>query len=104
MICSERESKHTKFCFFDRDWNLCKINKQSLTFPDNFTVDKPENMDKMFEYADVLSKLFKFVRVDLYNVGGKIYFGELTFTPASGLDLGYTVEGDIFLGGKIDLK
>ena len=104
MICSERESKHTKFCFFDRKWNLCRINKQSLSFPENYTIDKPNNMDKMFEYADILSKGFKFVRVDLYNVDGKIYFGELTFTPASGLDLGYTKEGDILLGSKINIK
>lgn len=104
MICSERESKHTKFCFFDRNWNLCRINKQSLSFPENYTVEKPPNMDKMFEYADILSQGFKFVRVDLYNVDGKIYFGELTFTPASGLDFGYTKEGDILLGSKMEIK
>ena len=103
MICSERESKNIKFCFFDRKWNLCRINKQSLSFPDDYTITKPDNMDKMFEYADILSKGFKFVRVDLYNVNGKIFFGELTFTPASGLDLGYTKEGDILLGSKINI-
>ncbi len=103
MVCSERESEHTKFCFFDRDWNLCRINKQSLRFPKNYTITKPKNMDKMFKYADLLSKEFKFVRVDLYNVDGKIYFGELTFTPSSGLDLGYTKKGDILLGSKINI-
>lgn len=104
MICSERESKRTKFCFFDRNWNLCRINKQSLSFPKDYTVKKPDNMDEMFKYADILSKGFKFVRVDLYNVNGKVFFGELTFTPASGLDLGYTREGDILLGSKINIK
>ena len=46
------------------------------------SLGKPENLDKMIEIASLLSKDFKFVRVDLYNVNGKIYFGELTFTPA----------------------
>ena len=38
----------------------------------------------MLEVAHELSKDFPFVRVDLYNVGGKIYVGELTFYPWSG--------------------
>ena len=38
----------------------------------------------MLEIAKILSEDFPFVRVDLYNVGGKIYFGELTFYPWSG--------------------
>ena len=34
--------------------------------------------------AEILSKPFPFVRVDLYNIKGKIYFSEMTFTPAKG--------------------
>lgn len=42
---------------------------------------KPENYDKMLEIVAVLSKSLNFVRVDLYNINGSIYFGELTFYP-----------------------
>lgn len=45
---------------------------------------KPKNYDRMVEISRVLSEGFPHVRVDLYNVGGKIYFGELTFYDGSG--------------------
>ncbi|MDE5975480.1 MAG: carbonic anhydrase, partial [Muribaculaceae bacterium] len=44
----------------------------------------PENIQEMITIAEKLAKPFPFVRVDLYNIKGKIYFGELTFYPASG--------------------
>lgn len=45
---------------------------------------KPEKLDEMLEIARKLSNKFKYVRVDLYYVDGKIYFGEMTFTPSGG--------------------
>lgn len=47
-------------------------------------IKKPKNLDEMLKVAKKLSEDFDYVRVDLYNVNGKIYFGELTFTPFSG--------------------
>lgn len=44
----------------------------------------PDNIGEMVKIAEKLSEGFPFVRVDLYNVNGKIYFGEMTFYPASG--------------------
>lgn len=49
------------------------------------TIDLPEDLSKMIEIAEILSPNYPFLRVDLYYVNGKIYFGELTFYPASGL-------------------
>lgn len=49
-----------------------------------FPINMPENWGKMVEIAEILGKKFPFVRVDLYNVNGKIYFSEMTFTPAKG--------------------
>lgn len=48
------------------------------------TILKPLILDEMIKTASVLSRGFPFVRVDLYEVNGKIYFGEMTFTPAGG--------------------
>lgn len=105
LTCSGRQSGHgTKFYFFDRDWNLRRYNKAGKNAPEGFTLQKPEGMDKMFELASELSKGFPFVRVDLYNVDGKIYFGELTFYPASGFDANRLYESDVYFGSKIDLK
>lgn len=50
----------------------------------DYELKKPENWGKMVEIAEILGKKFPFVRVDLYNINGKIYFSELTFTPAKG--------------------
>src|SRR5690606_5437831 len=46
-------------------------------------IDKPKNFEEMIEIARILSKDFPHVRVDLYNIDGKIVFGELTFYNAS---------------------
>ena len=46
---------------------------------------KPEKLDEMIEISKTLSADFDFVRVDLYEINGKVYFGELTFSPATGV-------------------
>lgn len=48
-------------------------------------VKKPEKLAMMLKIAEKLSDGFLFVRVDLYEVDGRVYFGELTFTPATGV-------------------
>ena len=50
----------------------------------DYELEKPKNYKKMVEIAELLAKPFPFVRVDLYNIDGVIYFGEMTFTPAKG--------------------
>lgn len=50
----------------------------------DYELEKPKNYKKMVEIAELLAKPFPFVRVDLYNINGIIYFGEMTFTPAKG--------------------
>lgn len=47
-------------------------------------INKPENFDEMVKISELLAGNFPFVRVDLYNINGAIYFGEMTFTPAKG--------------------
>jgi len=61
-------------------------------------VKKPENLDVMISIAEELSKPHDFVRVDLYNVNGSIYFGELTFDHGSGYEPFTTKRDDIWLG------
>jgi hypothetical protein len=48
------------------------------------TIEKPENYEKMISMAKQLAYPFSNARVDLYNVDGKILFGEVTFAPGSG--------------------
>lgn len=63
-------------------------------------VDKPKTLDEMISVAQILSQNFKFVRVDLYEVNGKIKFGELTFTPTTH---SFTEEFQLKLGEIIKL-
>ena len=46
-------------------------------------VEKPQNLEKVIEISEKLAQGFPLVRVDLYNVNGKIFFWEMTFTPYS---------------------
>ena len=55
-------------------------------------MDKPKNLDEMLLVAERLSEGFPCVRVDLYNVRGHVYFGEMTFTSQAGLQDFYTEE------------
>ena len=63
----------------------------------------PKNLKKMIALAEKLSGDNPFVRVDFYNVNGKIFFGEITLYPASGFGPFTTKEWDQRLGGWIEL-
>lgn len=104
MMCTDRASGNPKFYFFDKEWNLRRYNKRGKEAPEDFTLPKPEGMDQMFEIASKLSQGIPFVRVDLYNINGKIYFGEMTFYPASGFDRNRLPETDLYFGNMIDLS
>jgi len=87
MVCDERKDGVAKTYYFDKDWNFLRdYSVDGKNASEKFKIEKPKSLDKMFDYASKLSKGFPFVRVDLYNINGKIYFGELTFTPYAGLD------------------
>lgn len=61
-------------------------------------IEKPKNFKYMCEIAKKLSEDFPHVRVDLYNIDGKIYFGELTFYDTSGYQIFNLEEFDFILG------
>ena len=63
---------------------------------------KPKTLNKMIEYAKILSKDFKFIRVDFYEVNNKCYLGELTFTPGNGW-FNFSTENDIKYGDLLKL-
>ncbi|MDO5151634.1 MAG: ATP-grasp fold amidoligase family protein [Oscillospiraceae bacterium] len=103
MICMDRNSGDTKYYFFDENWKLLRLNTRGKNAPPGFTLPKPKLMDEMFSIASTLSKGLPYVRVDLYQSGEQIYFGELTFFPASGFDANLLEEADKRFGDLIDL-
>ncbi|MEG0237312.1 MAG: ATP-grasp fold amidoligase family protein [Cetobacterium sp.] len=78
-----KEKKVLKTNFYDENWN--KLNFSIGTEIYNENINKPKNFEKMKNIAKKLAEDFDYVRVDLYNLDGKIYFGELTFSGDSGL-------------------
>ena len=85
-VCSGRDSSGTEVMTYDRDWNirpdLCVFDSR---YREGKAISKPNNLDEMLNVAEVLVNPFPFVRLDLYNIKGKIYFGEMTFTPFGGM-------------------
>ncbi|HEV2339707.1 MAG TPA: ATP-grasp fold amidoligase family protein [Patescibacteria group bacterium] len=87
---------------FDLDGNRLPI---FLDFPHaKKEIKRPKKFQEMITLSKRLSKKFPFVRVDLYSVKNKIYFGELTFTPGNGLDIMKPSHADYQLGKLIDLS
>lgn len=77
-----KENEETKFDFYDLDWNHLPFTNGH---PNNLKqIEKPKNLDEMVIISEKLSNGIPHVRVDLYNINGKIYFGELTFFHWSG--------------------
>lgn len=103
MDCIDRNTGQTKFYFFDRDWNLLRLNKRGVEAAPDFTLPKPEGIDKMFDLAAKLSVGRPFTRVDLYNVDGRIYFGEMTFFPDGGFDKNILVSTDERWGKMLNI-
>lgn len=104
MLCIGRDKGKPEFLFFNRDWKWLKYNKVDANRPDDFTYSKPQNMDLMFELAKKLAVGFPQVRVDFYEVSGKIYFSELTFCSDCGFDTDIAYETDLYWGSKFRIK
>lgn len=64
----------------------------------------PSNWSDMVKLAEKMAEDFPFVRVDLYNINGKIYFSELTFTPAKGTLIFNDDKADFEIGEWLDIK
>lgn len=101
-IDSERFKDHHVTYLFP-NWERTPFSEAS--FPATRTIPyKPVNLNKMIEIAEKLSRGIPFVRVDLYNINGKIYFSELTFFPNAGYD-GFSPDGwDEKIGDYLQLN
>ena len=105
LVCKDRFSRNThraSYLYYDQDWNFVPLNKGDDEIDDP-KIERPKNLEKMLEIAQILSKDFIFARIDLYNIDGTIYFGEITLSPNSGFDADITKETDAMFGKKINI-
>lgn len=84
LVCSERSS-NLKEDFFDCSWNHLDMERVKHPNADSIP-EKPKQLSEMISMAQKLSEPFEFVRVDLFEIDGSVYFGEMTFIPACGFE------------------
>lgn len=97
---TDRFTSH-KRNIYDLEWNDLHIASDCMC--SEREIPKPDNLSEMLKIAERLSEDFPAVRVDLYSIEGKIYFGELTFFPWSGYVQFTPDKFDFILGEKFIL-
>ena len=104
-VCKNRSGHHKETMLYDTEWNPYP---EYLIYDKGYVqgtpLPKPHNLQEMMNVAKTLSAPFPEVRVDLYNLNGKVYFGELTFTGYGGLMNHYTEEFQKLAGSLIDIS
>ena len=98
-----RHTRYQKFC----DLNYNDIGPMFEDYPHfPYDVPKPKEFKKMKRFAELLSSDFSYVRVDFYEVDGKLLFGEMTFTSDAGYlphKKTWTYEKDVTIGELMKL-
>lgn len=104
--CTNRDKHGTEVALFTRDW---EYRPDASIFNNHYReqkhlVPRPSCLNEMIEIAEKLSEPFPVVRVDLYVINNKVYFGELTFTSLGGTMNFYTDKELLRMGQRIDLS
>ena len=71
--------------YYDLNGNILPFGEKNYPPKYDKQINMPVNLKEMIKYANLLSKNIPFVRIDFYEINKKLYFGEITFYPASGL-------------------
>jgi len=106
-VCNDRDSRGggASVMTYDTEWTPCpQYSIFNKDYRKGEFLPKPENLEQMLEIAGKLSKEFPILRVDLYNIKGKIYFGELTFTSLGGMMNFFTQEFLTMMGKEADIS
>lgn len=104
FVCTGRFSEQgVRYYYFDRNWDYLPYSSyQNINYA-QLSLLCPKNLDTMIEIAEKLSEGMCESRVDLYEINGKVYFGEITLFSQSGFDVDITYKADLEMGEKIIL-
>lgn len=102
QVIRNRSSEET-IDFYDLDWQLMPFNGLLKFKHSNTPTERPDNIEEMRKICRELSKDMPFVRVDLYYINQRSYFGELTFYPAGGIGTFSPAEYNEKIGELISL-
>ena len=103
LVCRDRFSKEGMTeDFYTLQWE--HLNVSRVSHPNSkIAISAPPNISEMLNIAKTLAKNIPFVRVDLYDIKGTVFFGELTFYPASGFQTFDPNEFDLVMGEWLEL-
>ena len=82
LYMCDRGNDNMTAAFFDDNWNFLSETGKSGYKKFERNIEKPSCLKEMIKTSEKLSKPFEFVRLDYYVINDKLYFGEMTFTPA----------------------
>lgn len=99
-VMTNRDENHNiERHFYDLNWQPLNYTGTEQ----NLVLKKPKLFDEMIRISEILSEDFPFVRVDLYEIKDQIIFGELTFTPTSGMATYFTKDAQQEVGNMLEL-
>lgn len=102
--CETDRSTDLRFDYFDMNFNHTNIERSDHKLSDHpEKIPPPKNFELMKKLAATLAEGFAFVRVDFYEIDGKVYFGEMTFTPGAGNFYYKSAGTDEYLGSLLKL-
>lgn len=96
----DRFSNH-KRCIYDTNWNKLEFTNNYPLY--NKDIEKPKKLSDMLKISKILSKSFKFIRVDFYIINNMPIFGELTFTHENGFGKFIPIDWDYKFGKLLEL-
>jgi len=106
-VAVDREGKN-KRNIYDKDWKPFHIswaNKfKDVSKLRGEEIDPPASFDRMIAISKEVAKLFAYVRVDFYDVDGKLYFGEITQCHGGGFDQMRPIEWDYKFGEMLKIN
>lgn len=105
LVCSNRKGKHVNLGCYDLEWNY---HPENMRMSGHFSAEKeplprPRQLERMIHVAQMVSRPFPQVRVDLYEAEGQVWFGELTFTSLGGMMNYYTPAYLKEMGNQVSL-
>ena len=103
FVCSDRSNDdELKVTFFDREWKKMPFERKYPASQEE--IPKPLNYKKMILLSEKIAQNLTFARVDFYEFNGKVYFGEITLYPGSGLEKFSPFEWDYKFGSWLDIS
>lgn len=90
--------------FYDTSWKKTSISQGGWNGVSKTDAPRPGNLDQMLSLSETLAEGTACMRVDWYDINGKLYFGEITFYDGSGIDAFDDYNDDLMMGSWIDLN